>query len=579
MTTMNLIRRQVAEHDWQQLPSHIPAMIRKIYAARGVVQEDALQRDLKALSSWQSLSNIDQAAQYLAAAQSRKITIIGDFDCDGATSTAVMLRGLRAMGFTQVDFIVPNRFEYGYGLTPEIVELAVARRSEVIVTVDNGISSVAGVAAANEAGIEVIVTDHHLPGAEIPAAFAIVNPNLADCEFPSKNLAGVGVAFYLLCALRVKLRDQGYFANKTIPNLAELLDLVALGTIADVVSLDHNNRVLVHQGLARIRADRCCAGIQALIEVSGRQQASLVASDLGFALGPRLNAVGRLDDMSLGIHCLLSDDLHQARIMASTMDELNQERKAIEVSMQQEAEQSVAKLTLDQQQLPNALALYQSDWHQGVVGLVASRIKEKFHRPVFAFADVDEQTLKGSGRSIPGIHMRDLLERIDTLNPGLISKFGGHAMAAGLSLHKDGLTQFTQQLECIAAQWIDESQLAGTLVSDGELAGGNITLDFAEQLRQAGPWGQGFSAPLFDGCFRVLEQRLVGKKHLKMTVQPKDAGPIVDAIAFNVDLSAWPDQQLREVQLVYQLEINEFRGRKSVQLMVRWLNKQPIALE
>ncbi|WP_131912122.1 single-stranded-DNA-specific exonuclease RecJ [Celerinatantimonas diazotrophica] len=580
MNHVKLVRRPtVAATELGKLPQEIPQIIRQIYLSRGVSVSDELERNLRALLPWQHLNGLDSAVALLLAYQQRRIIIVGDFDCDGATSTALMLRGLKSMGFTQVDFLVPNRFEYGYGLSPEIVKLAQERQGELIVTVDNGISSISGVAAAGDAGIPVIVTDHHLPGHELPDAAAIVNPNLAECDFPSKNLAGVGVAFYLLCALRAKLRENGFFANYPEPNLAHYLDLVALGTVADVVVLDHNNRVLVHQGLSRIRAGRCCAGIQALIEISGKNQSSLTASDLGFALGPRLNAVGRLDDMSLGIQCLVSDDLFQARPMASTMDELNRERKAIELSMQQEAEQSVAKLSFEHQTLPNALALYQSDWHQGVVGLVASRIKEKYYRPVFAFADSDEQTIKGSGRSISGVHMRDLLERIDTLNPGLIDKFGGHAMAAGLSLAKANFPIFAEQLEKVASEWIQPAQLTGSLLSDGELSGDLLSLEFAQLLQKSGPWGQGFSEPLFDGLFWLLDQRIVGQNHLKMTVQPVAGGPTLDAIAFHIDRNCWPDQSVRQVQLAYKLDINEFRGRRSVQLLVQLLNKQDIKSE
>ncbi|MFM2486395.1 single-stranded-DNA-specific exonuclease RecJ [Celerinatantimonas yamalensis] len=573
MTHIRLVRRPPA--DITLLPKQLPEKIRQIYACRGVSEGGELTRGLAQLVSWQKLTDMTTAVELLLRYQHQSIMIVGDFDCDGATSTALMLRGLRSMGFSHVDFLVPNRFEYGYGLSPEIVDVAHARGAQLIVTVDNGISSITGVEQAIHYGIEVIVTDHHLPAATLPKAAAIINPNLSDCDFPSKHLAGVGVAFYLLCALRAKMREQHLFAKLQLaePNLAEYLDLVALGTVADVVSLDHNNRVLVYQGLARIRSGMCCAGIQALIEVSGRNQGSLAASDLGFALGPRLNAVGRLDDMSLGINTLLCDDLYQARQMASTMDELNQERKSIEASMQQEAQAHVAKLSIDQQVLPHALALYCDDWHQGVVGLVASRIKEKYYRPVFAFADADELTLKGSGRSVAGVHMRDLLERIDTLNPGLIDKFGGHAMAAGLSIAKAKFAQFVEQLERVALDLIDETTLTGELLSDGELLASDLTLTFAEQLREAGPWGQGFEEPIFDGLFWLLEQRIVGQNHLKMTVQPLQGGPTLDAIAFNVDRKSWPDHQARQVQLAYKLDVNEFRGRRSAQLLVEWLAK------
>lgn len=574
MANIKLARR--SEPDIAFFSDSLPTIIQRIYATRGIHGEDELDLSVSKLESWRLLNGMPEAVDLLLAYQQRAVVIVGDFDCDGATSTALMIRGLRAMGFTRVSFIVPNRFEYGYGLSPEIVRLASQQGAELIVTVDNGISSLDGVEAANQLDIPVIITDHHLPAEQLPLARAIVNPNLSECGFPSKSLAGVGVAFYLLCALRSAMRERDLFVKQSlpIPNLAAFLDLVALGTVADVVPLDHNNRVLVYQGLARIRAGVSCVGIQALIEIAGRNQRALTAGDLGFAIGPRLNAVGRLDDMSLGINCLLCDDLYQARVMASTMDELNRERKAIEGSMQLEAESSVAKLALNEQTLPNALALYRSDWHQGVVGLVASRIKEKFYRPVFAFADADDHMLKGSGRSIAGVHLRDLLERIDTLSPGLIDKFGGHAMAAGLSLAKTKFDAFTYQLEQVASTWVEKTQLTGELLSDGELSPDLLTLEFAQQLQAAGPWGQGFEEPLFDGYFWLLEQRIVGEKHLKMTVQPVTGGPQLDAIAFNIDRSQWPDYQQRSVQIAYKLDSHEFRGRCSVQLLVQWLGKQ-----
>ncbi|MFM2482297.1 single-stranded-DNA-specific exonuclease RecJ [Celerinatantimonas sp. YJH-8] len=577
MTTIRLIRRNHA--DTSGFSDQIHPLIQQIYARRGIHSEQQLNRSVKALTSWEQLNGMSRAVELLLSYRLKTILIVGDFDCDGATSSALMLRGLRALGFHDVHFLVPNRFEYGYGLSPEIADLACEQGAELIVTVDNGISSIGGVEHAHQRGVPVIITDHHLPGAQLPAAEAIVNPNLTDCDFPSKSLAGVGVAFYLLLAIRAKMREQNLFSalNISMPNLADHLDLVALGTVADVVRLDQNNRILVYQGLARIRAGKCCVGIQALIEVSRRQQSSLVASDLGFALGPRLNAVGRLDDMSLGIECLLCDDLQQARRMASEMDGLNRERKSIEISMQQEAEASVAKLSLNEQQLPSALALFREDWHQGVVGLVASRIKEKYYRPVFAFAKADEQTLKGSGRSVAGVHMRDLLERIDTQNPGLIDKFGGHAMAAGLSLPQQNFTKFVEQLERVATEFVEPEHLNYQLFSDGELPSELMTLEFAELLQQAGPWGQGFEEPVFDGEFFLLGQKIVGENHLKMTLQSVGGNTVVDAIAFNIDRSLWPDFQCRQIHVAYKLEINEYRGQRSVQLLVEWLEKIPKA--
>ncbi|GGB02791.1 single-stranded-DNA-specific exonuclease RecJ [Agarivorans gilvus] len=569
-----LLRRR-ENLDTQSLPSEWPELLKQVYARRGVKSAADVERRAQALLPFQGLQGMNDAVALLIDSLMRRkqVLIVGDFDADGATSTALLMAGLPQFGFSKVDFLVPNRFEYGYGLSPEIVELAAAKGAELIITVDNGISSISGVAKAKDLGIPVLITDHHLPGEQLPQAAAIVNPNLSDCAFPSKNLAGVGVAFYLLVALRSEMRQQNLFDKQGLlePNIASLLDLVALGTVADVVPLDSNNRILVHQGLQRIRAGACRPGIQALIEVAGRQQANMVASDLGFAIGPRLNAVGRLDDMSLGIHCLISDDIHHARQLASEMDSLNSERKDIEQSMQQEALHSVNQLSIDSEHLPKALCLYQADWHQGVVGLVASRIKEQYYRPVFAFADGEHGEVKGSGRSVTGVHLRDLLERIDTQNPGLISKFGGHAMAAGLSLPQARFDEFKRCLEDTAASFIDSECLTHTLLSDGELLAEQMTLDFAQMLRDAGPWGQGFPEPLFDGEFELCSQRVVGQKHLKMSVKLPGMAQELDAIAFNVDRDIWPNASLKQVQLVYKLDVNEFRGRRSVQLMVEHL--------
>jgi len=443
-------------------------------------------------------------------------------------------------------------------------------------TVDNGISSIAGVAAAKALGIKVLVTDHHLPGNEIPNADAIVNPNQHGCTFPSKNLAGVGVAFYVMLALRGALREQDWFAKQGLaePNLACLLDIVALGTVADVVPLDSNNRILVHQGLQRIRADKCRPGIKALIEIANRNQVQLCASDLGFALGPRLNAAGRLDDMSVGVATLLCEDLNNARRFAGELDSLNEERKEIESSMQQEALTILKSVDFAAGQVPYGICLFQDDWHQGVVGLVASRIKERFHRPVIAFADAGEGEIKGSARSIPGLHLRDVLELLDIRNPGMILKFGGHAMAAGLSLRLDCYDEFTKQFNELVQELLTEEQLTGVVLSDGELQSEQLSLPIAELIKEAAPWGQMFPEPIFDGTFKLREQRLVGKKHLKMMLEPELGGPLIDAIAFNVDLEIWPDASVQKVELAYKLDVNEFRGKRSLQFMVEHL--QPL---
>ncbi len=560
-----LRRRQAA--DAASLPADLNPLLRRLYAQRGVTDAAALERGAKNLHSFHSLSGIERAVDILqqALADDLCIMIVGDFDADGATSTALTVLALRAMGGRNIKYLVPNRFDDGYGLSPEVVEQAAARGAQLIVTVDNGISSHAGVGLAHQKGIPVVVTDHHLPGESLPAADAIVNPNLSDCEFPSRALAGVGVAFYLMLALRARLRDSGVTA---LPNLAEWLDLVALGTVADVVPLDANNRILVWQGLSRIRAGKCRPGIRALLEIANRDASKLAASDLGFALGPRLNAAGRLDDMSVGVALLLSEDLGQARMLAGELDALNQTRKEIEQGMQAEALTLCNSLEQNSEELPLGIAMYHPEWHQGVVGILASRLKERFHRPVIAFAPAGDGTLKGSGRSITGLHMRDVLERLDTLNPGLIIKFGGHAMAAGLSLEEAKFDEFRQRFAELVADLLDAESLQGVVWSDGELMAQELTLPTAELLRDAGPWGQAFPEPTFDGKFKLLQQKLVGERHLKMMLEPMGGGPLLDGIAFNIDTALWPDPSVRHVELAYKLDVNEFRGNRNVQLIV-----------
>ncbi|MBS0857077.1 MULTISPECIES: single-stranded-DNA-specific exonuclease RecJ [unclassified Tatumella] len=566
-----LRRRQPA--DETQLPAEMPALLRRLYALRGVNSASELDRSAAGLLPWQGLTGIETAAALLhqAISDRQRIIVVGDFDADGATSTALSLLALRSLGAENLDFLIPNRFEDGYGLSPEVVEQARARGAELILTVDNGISSHAGVVLASQYGIPVVITDHHLPGETLPPAAAIVNPNLRDCAFLSRSLAGVGVAFYLMLALRARLRQHGGFGDRPVPNLAELLDLVALGTVADVVPLDANNRILVWQGLQRIRAGKCRPGIRALLEVANRQPARLVASDLGFALGPRLNAAGRLDDMSVGVSLLLCDDTQQARMLASELDALNQTRKQIEQGMQAEALSLCDSLEQADEQLPGGLAFYHPGWHQGVVGIVASRLKERFHRPVFAFAPAGDGTLKGSGRSVSGLHLRDVLERLDTLHPGMMLKFGGHAMAAGLSLNEDQFEHFRQAFAELAGEWLDEQQLQGVVWSDGELSGHQLSLQTAEILREAGPWGQAFPEPLFDGQFRILRQRLVGERHLKLMLEPVGGGPLLDGIAFNIDTALWPDNSVQQAEIAYKLDINEFRGQRNLQLLIEHL--------
>lgn len=554
------------------LPASLPPLLQRLYASRGIRGEQDLERGVKGMLPWQQLSGMEQAVAMLydALREGLRIMVVGDFDADGATSTALSVLALRSMGGENIAYLVPNRFEDGYGLSPEVVDQAHARGAQMILTVDNGISSHSGVERAHQLGIPVLVTDHHLPGETLPAAEAIINPNLADCEFPSKSLAGVGVAFYLMLALRTHLRDKGWFEQRglAIPNLAELLDLVALGTVADVVPLDANNRILTWQGLSRIRAGKCRPGIRALLEVANREPHKIAASDLGFALGPRLNAAGRLDDMSVGVALLLSDNLGEARMLANELDALNQTRKEIEQGMQVEALTLCEQLERSSEELPYGLAMYHPEWHQGVVGILASRIKERFHRPVIAFAPAGDGTLKGSGRSVQGLHMRDALERLDTLYPGMMLKFGGHAMAAGLSLEEARFDEFRQRFGALVGEWLDPALLQGEIWSDGPLSAQEMTLDVAEMLRDAGPWGQMFPEPLFDGKFRILQQRLVGERHLKVMVEPLGGGPLLDGIAFNIDTSRWPDPGVREVELAYKLDVNEFRGNRSVQLLI-----------
>ncbi|EOF5837159.1 single-stranded-DNA-specific exonuclease RecJ [Salmonella enterica] len=571
MKQQRQLRRREAD-ETAELPADLPPLLRRLYASRGVRSARELERSVKGMLPWQQLSGIDNAVEilYNAFREGIRIIVVGDFDADGATSTALSVLGMRALGCDNISYLVPNRFEDGYGLSPEVVDQAKARGAQLIVTVDNGISSHAGVAHAKTLGISVIVTDHHLPGDTLPDADAIINPNLRDCEFPSKSLAGVGVAFYLMLALRTFLRDKGWFDERGIapPNLAALLDLVALGTVADVVPLDANNRILTWQGLSRIRAGKCRPGIKALLEISNRDPQQFAASDLGFALGPRLNAAGRLDDMSVGVALLLCDNLGEARVLASELDALNQTRKEIEQGMQAEALILCEKLERSSETLPGGLAMYHPEWHQGVVGILASRIKERFHRPVIAFAPAGDGTLKGSGRSIQGLHMRDALERLDTLYPGLMIKFGGHAMAAGLSLEEHKFEQFQQRFGELVTEWLDPALLQGEVISDGPLSAAEMSMEVAQLLRDAGPWGQMFPEPLFDGRFRLLQQRLVGERHLKVMVEPVGGGPLLDGIAFNIDTTCWPDNGVREVELAYKLDINEFRGNRSLQIII-----------
>lgn len=565
-----IIRREKSAHLTDHL-QHLPPILQRIYSTRNIKTIEELSLDLRNLESFASLTGIDDATKRLVQAirDQQHILIVGDFDADGATSTALAVSALQAFGAKHVSYVVPNRFEYGYGLTPEIVDVAKEKKPDLIITVDSGIASHAGVDRANELGIEVIITDHHLAGATLPAASAIVNPNQPNDNFPSKCLAGVGVIFYVMLACRAYLNKTGWFEESNIPcpNMAQFLDLVALGTIADVVQLDFNNRILIHQGLQRIRAGHARPGIKALLQVSGKHCEKLRSSDLAFAVGPRLNAAGRLDDMTLGVVCLLAEDMNVALGLAYELDDLNKERRVIETQMQQEAIKAVDDLKLEKK-LPHGICLYDGDWHQGVVGLVASRIKEKVHRPVIAFAKMDEHTLKGSARSIPGLHICNVLDAVATKNPSLVSKFGGHAMAAGLSLPVKNFDAFSKAFAQEISEHLTEEDLKPRLLSDGELMAGEFRLEIAELLREAGPWGQGFPEPMFDGSFTLIGQRVVGQRHLKLILQVPGSDHYLDGIAFNVDLESWPNYHCQNVHLAYRLDINEYQGRRKLQLLV-----------
>lgn len=569
---------QIEERPVTEIPADLQRLhpvLARIYAGRGLRSNSELSRGLDQLLPDSDIKGIDAAVERLVTAleQQQSVLILGDFDCDGATSTATTYLALSRFGFQKVDYLVPNRFEFGYGLSPEIVAVAAERQPQLIITVDNGISSVEGVAAASALGIDVIVTDHHLPGNRLPDACAIVNPNQPECGFIAKSTCGVGVVFYVMIALRRRLQQSGYFERLGVkaPNLGELLDLVALGTVADVVPLEANNRTLVYQGLERIRRRRARPGLLALLEVAGRQPERISASDLGFAVAPRLNAAGRLDDMSLGIECLLTNDPERAMELARELDQMNRDRRGIEQQMQRDALEALEQIGLDETQMPTGLALFDANFHQGVIGILASRLKERFHRPVIVFAPGDEGEIKGSARSISGFHIRDGLDAIAAKNPGLIAKFGGHAMAAGLTIKADDFERFCSLFDQQVQQVMAPEDLQRSLMTDGQLNPRDFTLDLAQTLRDAGPWGHQFPEPSFHGEFRLLQQRIVGQRHLKMVLQEPQTGLALDAIAFNVDTEVWPNTDIQRVHLVYKLDVNEFRGQRNLQLMVDWL--------
>jgi len=552
-------RSYPAETQQQLIASGLSSVQARIFAARGISQSEQLETGLSGLLPFTLLKNATQMARLLAdaIAANKKILIVADYDADGATACTIAMRGLKLFG-AQIDFIVPNRFEYGYGLTPEIVQLAAQRHPDILLTVDNGIASVDGVAEANRLNIQVLVTDHHLPGDELPDALCIVNPNQVGCEFPSKNLAGVGVMFYVLLALRAELRERGNFATQAEPNLGNLLDIVALGTVADVVKLDENNRILVQQGLQRMRAGRACCGIAALFQIAKKQIAKAASFELGFIVGPRLNAAGRLEDMGLGIRCLLSDDATESSEIANRLDALNKERRSIEADMQDVA---LAALEHINPADGYSLALFDESWHQGVIGILASRLKDRFHRPVITFARSKDGELKGSGRSIPGLHLRDALDLVSKRHPHLLQKFGGHAMAAGVSILEEHFEEFQHAFEEVVQSLLTPADLVKIIETDGELSTADFSLDTARALEQQ-VWGQGFPEPLFQGKFRVQSQRIVGEKHLKLKLA-NSSGSFEAMYFFSTE--SLPD----EVLAVYSLSINEYNGNISLQLIVR----------
>lgn len=578
MDLKRVIRRQVPVG---QAFAHLHPVVNRLLQTRQVFSLDEMKYELANLLPFHGLDNIEKAAHLLAdtLAKQEKILIVGDFDADGATSTALSIRALKALGAKNIDFLVPNRFNFGYGLTPELIEVAKPMQPNLIMTVDNGISSVAGVAAAKKLGIKVLVTDHHLSPAILPDADVIVNPNQSEDQFASKALAGVGVVFYVMLALRAELRARNWFIENNMiePNLAHYLDIVALGTVADVVPLDRNNRILVSQGLKRIRAGKCVPGIAALLSFSKKALHNLTAQDLGFLIGPRLNAAGRMDDMSLGINCLLSDDPVTAKKLATQLDQFNQERKTVESEMQLQALNILKKMSLeDKKQLPMGLCLFDPSWHQGVIGILASRIKDKTHRPVIAFAKESDSIIKGSARSIAGVHIRDILVEVDSQNPGLIIKFGGHAMAAGLSLLEMNLKKFEKAFNEILSKHVTQNMLEKIIETDGELAQEDFTLRFAEILQEHGPWGQLFPEPCFDGKFTIIDESVLARKYLKLVLIPENSDASIDAVVFNIDIETWPANQCEVAHIVYRLDINEFRERRKLQLIVEQI--EPVKL-
>ena len=567
-----LTHRQLPEA-LPELSPDIPLLLQRVYALRGITSMQELDYTTRNLCNYDNLDGTQTAVEivYSAMQNNKRIMIVGDFDTDGATSTALTVKALKKMGCQHVDYIIPNRFDDGYGLSISVIKRALLKKADLIITVDNGVSAIEAVEFAKQSNLTVIITDHHLCPEQLPAADAIINPNLPNCSFPSKHLAGVGVAFYFMSALRAKLRQENWFRTHNLEeyNLASLLDLVALGTIADVVKLDHNNRILVHQGINRIRSGYCCAGIKALLHIARKDPVSFTSTDLAYYIAPRLNAAGRMDNMSLSVELLLCDDYNSALKQASDLDMLNNDRKLIEQTMYKEALSYIQELEQQQSSFPNLLVVYHPEWHQGIIGILSARLKDKHYRPVICFASTEEGILKGSGRSIAGIHLRDLLDELDQNHPDLLVSFGGHAMAVGLSIRENDLERFRKHFETLIDKRLNANTLEQIIETDGEIDSQDFNYAMAKQLKESGPWGEGFTEPTFDGDFIVHQQRLFAEKHLRLILEPKNGGPIIEGVYFNVNLTQWPDNTIKNVKIVYQLDVDDFRGNQTAKLMIR----------
>lgn len=574
MKENKLIHRKLVEV-YPEFPNDIPLLLQRIYASRGIANAQELDYSTRNLCNYDKLDGIERAVEilYLAIKNNEQIMIVGDFDTDGATSTALTVRALKNMGCQSVDYIIPDRFNDGYGLSLSVVKKAILKKAQLIITVDNGISAIEAVDFAKQSNLSVIITDHHLCPEQLPNADAIINPNLPNCDFPSKHLAGVGVAFYFMLALRAKLRKENWFIDNNLAeyNVTNLLDLVALGTIADVVKLDHNNRILVYQGVNRIRAGYCSEGIKALLHIAKKDPASITSTDLAFYIAPRLNAAGRMDNMTLGVELLLCDNYDLAITKAIDLDNLNSDRKLIEQTMHKEALSFIEEIEKQNTSIPNFLVFYHPEWHQGIIGILSARLKDKYYRPVISFASTQDGLLKGSGRSIKGLHLRDLIDKLNQQYPDLIVSFGGHAMAVGLTIHEEDLEQFKSSIETLLNAQLHPDLLEQVIETDGEIDSQDFNYAIAKQVKESGPWGEGFSTPIFDGEFIIHQQRLLAEKHLKLVLEPQNGGPLIEGFFFNVNRQQWPDQSIKNVKIVYQLDVDEFRGNQSPNLIIKHL--------